>query len=456
MRGPALRPQGRAAIAPPPEAFLRGGTWAPGTPRPAPPGGRALPWPRPSSRRAGLGAFGLEAGCQSPRRRGARHRGAGAPFRLGVLYSHRVSGDTAKGRPGSRHGGQGLPLLPLGQEGELQPGGAPGQQSGQGRRGRGSPWTLRSGSVSLSLFPLLPLSVAHTYSPGSLSHCLPSLPSLWIKPAPPSSPRPCPCPRSSPPGSSSLLPLPLPPSSPSPCFLQGSQTVNLLSRPGRGTSSCISRPSSGQSCSLSVPFLLPGFGEQGWSRGPFRISHLSGLATKAAAPLHVTCGHGVSQLVVWGLNDHLSASHMGPENEFKSRGQGGKLSWNIRNISLPGNLPVDLYPPCGSSPRHLLLASYGETHRAQLITVAHVCEWEIDTHRHPHQGKYGGRCASGLRGGPTHPPPTRHPTLGSARLCALSSLNYIYSGGQHGRFIASSENCSKLTRFQSLVVISLL
>lgn len=43
-------------------------------------------------------------------------------------------------------------------------------------------------------------------------------------------------------------------------------------------------------------------------------------------------------------------------------------------------------------------------------------------------------------------------TLESAQLCALGSLNYVYSGGQHQRFIDSNKSCSKLTRVHSQVV----
>lgn len=80
--------------------------------------------------------------------------------------------------------------------------------------------------------------------------------------------------------------------------------------------------SSGKSYSFKGPFPLARLREQGRSWGPFRISHLSGLAAKATASLHVTCGHGASPLMVWGLNGPLSASHLGPENKLKSRGQG--------------------------------------------------------------------------------------------------------------------------------------
>lgn len=105
-------------------------------PAPRPAGGRTCRLLRPAFRPArALGSSELEAAV-TLRVAAARHRGAGAAFLLRVLWSHRVSGDIPKGRPGGRHGGQGLPLLPHGQEGQLQPGGTPGEQSGQGRRGR--------------------------------------------------------------------------------------------------------------------------------------------------------------------------------------------------------------------------------------------------------------------------------------------------------------------------------
>ena len=78
------------------------------------------------------------------------------------MWSHRVSGDIPTGRPGSCHGSQGLPLLPHGQESELQLGSTPGQQSSQGLRGRASTWTFPGPSFSPSL----------TLSAPSLCHCL--------------------------------------------------------------------------------------------------------------------------------------------------------------------------------------------------------------------------------------------------------------------------------------------
>lgn len=93
--------------------------------------GRALKWPRPPAGFLALSPPGRSS-CERPCRR-CQHRGARALFHPGFLLSPGVSGDIPKGRPGSRHGGQRLPLLPHCQEGELQLGGTPGQRGGQGR-----------------------------------------------------------------------------------------------------------------------------------------------------------------------------------------------------------------------------------------------------------------------------------------------------------------------------------
>lgn len=139
--------------------FPRGGTWAlrgrveagPSR-RPAPPrwAGPAEA-PPPFSRRAESVPPGEKPAVTLRADAAARHRGAGAPFRLGVLWSPRVSCDIPKSRPGSHHGGQGLPLLPHGQEGELQPGGTPVQQSGEGPGGRTSTGTAQGPFVRPSV-----------------------------------------------------------------------------------------------------------------------------------------------------------------------------------------------------------------------------------------------------------------------------------------------------------------
>ena len=157
-----------------------GGSWSVSRPRP-PMGGPAVA-PPPSVRAAGLGTFRLEADCQSPGRHRRPHRGAGVPFCLGVLWSNRVSSDIPKGRPGSRHGGQGLPLLPHRQEGELQPGGIPRQQSGQGRRGRDFHLDFACPSV---FSPCVTVSLSTSHSVCSslslcLSHMLLASPSLHL------------------------------------------------------------------------------------------------------------------------------------------------------------------------------------------------------------------------------------------------------------------------------------
>ena len=96
----------------------RGGTWAPlAGPRPLPAqGGGLCLGSAPFSLRARVWwSQAEEAGCQSPcSRHRRRHRGARTPFRLGVLWSYRISGDIPTGRAGSRHGRQGLSLLPHG------------------------------------------------------------------------------------------------------------------------------------------------------------------------------------------------------------------------------------------------------------------------------------------------------------------------------------------------------
>lgn len=119
--------------------------------------------------------------CRSSRRR-RRHRGARALFYPGFLLSPGISGDISKGRPGSRHGGQGLPLLPHCQEGKLQLGGAPGQRGGQGRGRTRPPHTCTSGLLRhltpctarfLSIFPACCASLDRPLK-CSLS------PSLWV------------------------------------------------------------------------------------------------------------------------------------------------------------------------------------------------------------------------------------------------------------------------------------
>lgn len=310
VRGPAQRPQGQAAIAPPPEALLRGGAWG-SRDTPAPPTRWACPALAPPPP---AGARGWVPSGEKPAvsLRVAAAPGTvelGPPFawefcsRFGSAVTPQRAGPAAamvaKDYPfylSVKRANCSLEVPPASSPAKDAEVGAPPGLSGP------------APCHSRPLFPLLLLSVSHTYSllPLSLSPFC-ALPvdqacaaafslslRLSTREQQPFAPAP-----------------PLPPTLPHPCFLQGSQTVNLLQRPGRGTSYCIRRPSSGKSYSKG-PFPLAG----GW------VSHLSGLATKATAFLHVTCGHGVSQLVVWGLNDHLSASHMGPESELKSRGQG--------------------------------------------------------------------------------------------------------------------------------------
>lgn len=214
------------------------------------------------------------------------------------MWSPRVSGDIPKGRPGSHHGGKGLPLLPHSQEGELQPGGTPGQQSGQGRRGRASTWTSLGPSVCLSvsisyslgslpvslslcfhlsLCVFFSLSLSHTVSVSlSPSLCLGFSVSLSLLLCDSSVSRlHCPCFSSSRPENSCLLA----PASLS-CLLQGSQTVHLLSRPGREIFSyCISRPDVREELWFMRGFSLSWVeGPGGGSWGPLRTSHLLGLA----------------------------------------------------------------------------------------------------------------------------------------------------------------------------------
>ena len=95
----------------------------------------------------------------------------------------------------------------------------------------------------------------------------------------------------------------------------------------------------------------------------------------------------------------------------------------------------------------MLWPSYHGIQRIQLIIAAHVCIWETSTLSHYDRGKSGGRCASGLVTAFLGVPPA---PLGSAQLCALGSLNYIYLGGQHQRFIASNKSCFKLTKLQTV------
>lgn len=95
----------------------------------------------------------------------------------------------------------------------------------------------------------------------------------------------------------------------------------------------------------------------------------------------------------------------------------------------------------------LLWLSCSGTHRTQVIISAGVYLGDLLSPP-PRPRKSGGKCASGLvtvlLG--VHPPAT----LGSAQFCALGSLNYVYSGGQHQRFIASNKSCSKLTGLQTV------
>lgn len=111
--------------------------------------------------------------CRCSRRR-RRHRGARALFYPGFLLSPEISGDISKGRPGSRHGGQGLPLLPHCQEGKLQLGGAPGQRGGQGRGRMRPPHTCTSGllcHLTLCTSRFLSISPTCCASPDRPSKC---------------------------------------------------------------------------------------------------------------------------------------------------------------------------------------------------------------------------------------------------------------------------------------------
>lgn len=109
--------------------------------------------------------------CRCSRRR-RRHRGARALFYPGFLLSPGISGDIAKGRPGSCHGGQGLPLLPHCQEGKLQLGGAPGQRGGQGRGRTRPPHTCTSGFSATS--PCIPLAFSLSPPSAALLRIAPS------------------------------------------------------------------------------------------------------------------------------------------------------------------------------------------------------------------------------------------------------------------------------------------
>lgn len=119
--------------------------------------------------------------CRCTRSR-RRHRGARALFYPGFLLSPGISGDISKGRPGSRHGGQGLPLLPHCQEGKLQLGGAPGQRGGQGRGRTRPPHTCTSGllrHLTLCTARFLSIFPACCAFPDLSLKCSLS-PSLWV------------------------------------------------------------------------------------------------------------------------------------------------------------------------------------------------------------------------------------------------------------------------------------
>lgn len=64
-------------------------------------------------------------------------------------------------------------------------------------------------------------------------------------------------------------------------------------------------------------------------------------------------------------------------------------------------------------------------------------------HHHGHQGKAESRCASGIVTAFLRFHPLTF--LRSAQLYALGSLNHVYSGAHHQRFISSSKSCSRLT-----------